>query len=134
PNRPESIIRPSGGVTMRLFRRVLPALALAFASTAAAAADERILRYVSDVQIQRDSSLEVTETIDVNVEHDRINHGIYRDFPTRYRGPHGGQVRVGFTFEGASLDGGAVRASVAPFANGMRIKLGDPNSLLDIGQ
>ena len=104
---------------MRLFRRVLPALALAFASTAATA-DERILRYVSDVQIQRDSSLEVTETIDVNVEHDRINHGIYRDFPTRYRGGNGTQMHVGFTFEGATLDGTSVRASTEPAGNGVR--------------
>ena len=40
-----------------------------------------------------------------------INHGIYRDFPTRYRGPHGGQIRVGFTFEGATLDGQPVPAT-----------------------
>ena len=29
-------------------------------------------------------------------EHDRINHGIYRDFPTRYRGRNGSQLRIGF--------------------------------------
>ena len=31
-----------------------------------ASAEERIQRFVSDVQIQKDSSLEVTETIDVH--------------------------------------------------------------------
>jgi hypothetical protein len=118
---------------MRLFRGILPALALAFASTAADA-EERILRYVSDVQIQRDSSLEVTETIDVNVEHDRINHGIYRDFPTRYRGRNGTQMHVGFTFEGATLDGASVPASTEPSGNGVRIKIGDPDRLVDVGE
>ena len=101
---------------------------------AAARADERILRYLSDVQIQKDSSIEVAETIDVRVEHDRINHGIYRDFPTRYRGPNGTQFHVGFTFEGATLDGSPVKASVAPSGNGVRIKLGDADSYVDLGE
>ena len=48
---------------MRLMRWVWTALSLAIVSTAAHA-DERILRYLSDVQIQQDSSLEVTETIE----------------------------------------------------------------------
>src|SRR4029453_15056739 len=93
---------------------------------ATARADERILRYLSDVEIQKDSSLQVTETIDVRAEHDQINHGIYRDFPTHYRGRHGNQVRVGFTFEGATLDGKPVPAEAEPFGNGVRVKVGDP--------
>ncbi len=103
-------------------------------SPVAARADERILRYLSDVQVQKDSSLEVTETIDVRAEHDRINHGIYRDFPTRYRGPHGSRVRVGFSFEGATLDGMPVPATTEPFGNGVRIKVGDPEKTVDIGE
>jgi uncharacterized membrane protein YgcG len=113
--------------------RCLPALLLLIAPTAVRA-DERILHYLSDVQVENDSSLEVTETIDIRAENDRINHGIYRDFPTRYRGPHGGQMRVGFTFEGATLDGMAVAATTEPFANGVRIKVGDPNKIVDPGE
>ena len=101
---------------------------------AAAHADERILHYWSDIQVQKDSSIEVAERIDVNVEHDRINHGIYRDFPTRYRGRNGTQFHVGFTFEGATLDGSPVKASVEPFGNGVRIKLGDPDTYVDVGE
>ena len=95
---------------VRLFRRVAAALALLAASTGAAA-EERIRYFLSDVQVQKDSSLEVTETIEVRAERNRINHGIYRDFPTRYRGRHGSQVRVGFTFHGATLDGMPVPAA-----------------------
>lgn len=113
--------------------RGLAALLLLLAP-AAAHADERILHYWSDIQIQKDASLEVAETIDVNVEHDRINHGIYRDFPTRYRGRNGTQFHVGLTFEGATLDGSPVKASVEPQGNGVRIKIGDPNSYVDLGQ
>jgi uncharacterized membrane protein YgcG len=112
--------------------RALPALLLLAAT--AAKADERILRYLSDVQIQRDSSLEVTETIDVRAEHDRINHGIYRDFPTRYQGPHGSRVRIGFKFEGATLDGQPVAAATESVANGIRIKIGDADKLVDEGE
>jgi uncharacterized membrane protein YgcG len=110
------------------------AVLFCLAASTAAQADERILRYFSDVQIQKDSSLEVTETIDLRAEHDRINHGIYRDFPTRYRSPHGGQVRVGFTFEGATLDGKPVPASTETIANGIRIKVGDPETYVEVGE
>ena len=107
---------------------------LLFTAPSVANADERILRYLSDVQIQKDSSLEVSETIDVRAEHDRINHGIYRDFPTRYAGPNGTQYHVRFTFEGATLDGSAVPASASPVFNGVRIKIGDPDRLVDVGE
>lgn len=113
--------------------RVLTAL-LFLSASASVSAEERILRFLSDVQIQKDSSLEVVETIDVRAEHGNINHGIYRDFPTRYAGRHGSQVRVGFKFEGATLDGASVPAEVEPFHNGVRIKVGDPDRYVDLGE
>ncbi len=113
--------------------RALPALLLLFAA-AAAHAEERIHHFWSDVQVQKDSSIEITETIDVQAERSQINHGIYRDFPTRYRGRHGGYMRVGFTFEGATLDGAEVPAKTESIANGVRIKVGDPDKYVDIGE
>ena len=110
------------------------AAALLLLPLAEVRADERIVRFLSDVQIQKDSSIEVAETIDVRAEHDRINHGIYRDFPTRYRGPHGTQFHVRFTLEGATLDGSPVKASVQSSGVGLRIKLGDPNSYVAVGE
>jgi hypothetical protein len=113
--------------------RACLALFLAIAPVAARA-DERILHFRSDVAVQPDSSLEVTETINVRAEHDAINQGIFRDFPTRHRGPHGSRFRVGFTFEGATVDGAPVEASTAPFSNGVRIKIGDPETLVTVGE
>ncbi len=98
-----------------------------------ARAEERILNYESDIAVQRDASLEVTESITVRAENDQIRHGIYRDFPTRYRGRRGGQVRVDFTFKGATLDGQPVEASTQSIRNGVRIKLGDPDTYVDPG-
>jgi uncharacterized membrane protein YgcG len=118
---------------MRSIWAALAALVLALPSSASA--EERISHFWSDVQVQKDSSVEVTETIDVNAEHDRINHGIFRDFPTRYRGRHGGQViTVGFTFEGATLDGAPVTAKTEHIQNGIRIKLGDPDKYVVVGE
>ncbi|HEY6048344.1 MAG TPA: DUF2207 domain-containing protein [Sphingomicrobium sp.] len=117
---------------MRRLSQAAPALLL-FLAPAAARADERIQHFLSDVRIQKDSSIEVTETIDLTVEHININHGIYRDFPTRYRGRNGTQFHVGFTFEGAMLDGSPVKASVAPNGNGVRIKIGDADTIVSQG-
>jgi hypothetical protein len=113
--------------------RALPFILLLLAA-APAAAQERILRYLSDVQVNRDSSLDVTETIRVRAENNAIKHGIYRDFPTRYPGRHGSQVRVGFTFEGAPLDGQPVPATTEAFGNGVRIKVGDPETYVSVGE
>jgi len=118
---------------VKFLRWALPAVLLAAVSTTANA-EERILRYLSDVQVQQDSSLQVTETIDVRAERDQINHGIYRDFPTRYRGRNGSQVRVGFTFEGATLDGQPVPAKAEAHGNGVRVKVGDPETFVDVGE
>ncbi len=49
-----------------------------------AAADERILTFHSDVRVLADGSIEVTETIKVRAEGNRIRRGIYRDLPTVY--------------------------------------------------
>jgi len=115
-----------------LWRALCALLLLALPATAHA--DERILHFWSDVQVQPDSALDITETIDIRAENDAIKHGIYRDFPTRYRGPHGSQVRVGFTFENATLDGQPVAASASPFNNGFRIKIGDPDKIVAVGE
>ncbi len=46
--------------------------------------DERILHFHSDVVVNADNSLTVTETITVRALGQQIDRGIYRDFPTTY--------------------------------------------------
>ena len=116
-----------------LWRRVVPAILLLLAAATPAAAEERIHLFWSDIEVQPDASLTVTETIDVRAEHNSINHGIYRDFPTRYSSRDGRRVKVGFTFQGATLDGQPVPASVTARDNGVRIKIGDPDKYVEIG-
>ena len=132
PKRPEGILPPPGGLIMRSAWSALPALLIV---AAPAHADERILRYLSDVQVQQDSSLEVTETIDVQAENDRINHGIYRDFPTRYRGP-ARRLRSESASPSKARRSTDRRSRQAPkpVGNGVRIKVGDPNKIVDVGE
>jgi Predicted membrane protein (DUF2207) len=89
--------------------RITLALALLlFGAPAAHAQAERILDFVSDVQLQRDGGLDVTETISFRVLGTQIRHGINRDFPTDYQDPWGSRSTTGFVLEDASLDGDAV--------------------------
>lgn len=116
---------------MRSVRLLFTALLFA---AGPAAAEERIASFVSDVAIQPDSALEVTETIDVLSEGSQIRHGIYRDFPTLYSGRDGSRIRVGFTFKGATRDGHVEPASVEPLANGIRMKIGSADTELEPGE
>ncbi len=91
------------------------------------------MSFVSDVMVQPDSALEVTETIDVRSEGTAIRHGILRDFPTLYRNRNGSRVRVGFAFEGAARDGHEEPASVEPLSNGVRMRIGDADTEIEPG-
>ncbi len=67
--------------------RILAAVLLGL--SAAAIADERILDFHSDIVIEADGWIEVTETITVRAEGNRIRRGIYRDQFTDYLDPFG---------------------------------------------
>ena len=115
-------------------RRLLAALAFLLALASPAVAEERILSFDSKVAIQSDASLDVTETIRVNAENVQINRGIYRDFPTRYKGRHGERIRVGFELIETTRDGQPEPNSVEGRGNGVRIKIGDPDKYVSIGE
>src|SRR5690606_33906999 len=90
----------------------------------AAHADERILSYHADIGIAADGSMEVAEHIRVRAEGDRINHGIYRDFPTTYRDPLRNRYRVAFDILGAERDGRSENWHTETRSNGVRMYLG----------
>ncbi|MEO7411010.1 MAG: DUF2207 domain-containing protein, partial [Sphingomicrobium sp.] len=115
-------------------RHCLPLVAaLAALWPATASAEERINRFSSDIAIHKDGSLDVTETIEVTAENQRINHGIFRDFPTTYRGSRGNKVHVGFKLLDASLDGEAVPSDVSNVSGGKRVRLGDADRMVAPG-
>ena len=99
-----------------------------------AGAQEKILLFSSRATLHADSSLEVREDITVNVEGRQIRRGIYRDFPTTYTGPSGRKARVGFDVSNALLDGQKIPYKTESISNGVRVYLGDPDSLAPLGR
>jgi uncharacterized membrane protein YgcG len=100
----------------------------------AAAADERILGFDSNLAIQADGSLLVTETIRVRAEGQQIRRGIYRDFPTRYQDRYGNRVRVDFELLGVERDGRSEPSFTERLANGVRINTGNDDFLPTPGE
>jgi len=97
------------------------------------AADERILDYRSDIQIQPGGELLVTETIRVRAEGRDIRRGIYRDFPTRYRDRWGNHVTADFEPLAVRRNGAAEPWRSERRSNGVRVWFGSANRLLEAG-
>ena len=97
--------------------------------TAPLPAQERILAYDSDLQLNTDGSLDVTERIRVRAEGEHIRRGIYRDFPTHYRDRYGNRVVVEFEMLALERDGQAEPFFLENKANGVRINTGNDDFL-----
>ena len=98
-----------------------------------AQADERILRYVSDIKVGANGSLVVTEAITVRAEGDQIKRGIFRDFPLTARSASGRLYRVGFNLLSVELDGEPVPHFTRDNNKGVRIYVGEENRFLSPG-
>jgi uncharacterized membrane protein YgcG len=118
---------------MATTRIVLALALLLFGATAVHAQTERILDFLSEVEMQPDSSLDVTETIRFEVLETQIRHGINRDFPTDYRGRWGSRSTTGFVLEDVRFDGDTVPTQLSRLGNGVRIRIGDPDQLVPSG-
>ncbi len=68
-------------------------------------ADERILRFDSDITVKPDGVMIVRETIKVRSEALQINHGIYRDIPIQYQDTSGAPHDVRLRFLDLTRDG-----------------------------
>jgi uncharacterized membrane protein YgcG len=91
---------------------------------------EEILDYHSDIRVQQDASLLVTETIFVRSAAVNIRHGIYRDFPTRYKDPLGNWYVIHFEVVQVLRDGQPEKFHTKDQNNGERIYIGDENVIL----
>jgi len=115
-------------------KRGLLALVACVAAIAGARADERILAWQSDIHVLRDSTLEVTETLRVRAEGQQIRRGLLRDFPTRYVDRRGRRVVTGFEVVAVRRDGVSEPHVLEKLANGVRIRIGDPEVYLSPGE
>jgi uncharacterized membrane protein YgcG len=119
---------------MTTIRHASAALLVLLATLVPATAAERILLFVSDVEVQRNSDLLVTETIRLQAEGEEIRHGPFRDFPTIYTRRDGTRVRVGFDVLSITRDGSPEPYSTERIGNGVRIKIGSAEVMLPTGQ
>lgn len=119
--------------TVRVFAaRVLALLCLLAlpAGAGAALTAEQITRFAADIAIQPSGDLLETETITVRAEGDRIRRGLFRTVPLA--GPGGS--RMGFSLVSADRDGGPVPTELTWNDAGVRVRLGDPERDLAIGE
>jgi hypothetical protein len=113
--------------------RAVSAAFLALCLSLTAFAEERIREYRSDITLQADGTLAVTETLQVRVEGKQIQRGIYRDFPTRYRDRFGNFVRVTFRPISVRRNGETEPWHTQDRANGVRLYAGSSGVLLEAG-
>ena len=109
------------------------ALALLLALPLLAGADERILEFHSDITIRQDGWIEVTETIRVRAEGDRIRRGIYRDFPTEYFDKLGNRYVVDFQPLAVFRNDAREPFKTVQYRNGVRTYFGDSDYFIDLG-
>jgi uncharacterized membrane protein YgcG len=96
-------------------------------NTIAAYADERILDFHSEIRVQVDGNMEVSETIRVRAEGRAIKRGIFRDFPTDYRDDQGNRYRVAFDLQAVQRDGLGEDYHTERLDNGVRVYIGNAN-------
>ncbi len=108
-------------------------LALAALFAAPALAREEILQFDARVEVRPDASLIVTETIRVRAEGAQIRHGIYRDFPLRFRYEDGATGKVGFEVLSVERDGKKENWFRKSMNNYARIYIGEKETLVPPG-
>jgi uncharacterized membrane protein YgcG len=95
---------------------------------------ERILSFDSDIVVNDDGAMLVTEQIRVYAGGDQIKHGIYRDFPTEYKDKLGIRKRVPFEIDSVQRDGQPEDYHTASRSNGVRVYLGPRFAKVPVGE
>ena len=102
-------------------------LGLAFSRQASA----QTLSYTafhSDIQINTDASITVTETITVNFSDP--HHGIFRNIPFRFTTLDGGSASIPLVLQSVRQDGQSAHFSSYTDGNDLVVKIGDPNKTI----
>ena len=99
----------------------------------ASSQQERIILYDSQIVVNQDGSMLVTEMIKVHSEGKKIKRGIYRDFPTDYKDSYGNNVRITFQVKEILKDGSSESYHTKNLNNGIRVYIGKPSHYLKSG-
>jgi Predicted membrane protein (DUF2207) len=96
-------------------------------------AEEFISRYNVVLDVKKDSTIQVTESITVFAEGYKFKRGIYRDFPTKYKTSLGGNTNAGFKVLNAKRNGQNESFYTDCIANGLRAYLGKKDVFIPTG-
>ena len=95
---------------------------------------ERIISFDSEININEDASMTVVERIKVYAAGQKIQRGIYRDFPTRYKDEYGNNIKIKFDLLEISRDGNSEDYHTENLSNGIRIYCGRSDYYLPAGE
>jgi uncharacterized membrane protein YgcG len=95
---------------------------------------ERIRSFDSRITVNSDGTLSVRESITVTAMGRKIRHGIYRDFPTKYKDTLGNLYDVGFSIISLERDGRRELYHKQALSNGVRTYFGSPKEMLSPGE
>ena len=113
---------------------IIGLLVLATPPTLAGQETERIRSFASRIVVQPSGGLDVSETISVVSQGIAIKHGIYRDFPTRYRDRYGNTVQVAFQVRGVQRDAQTEGWHTQELDRGVRVYFGRADTVLPPGE
>lgn len=94
---------------------------------------ERIINYDTKIEVLESADVIITENITVFANQNQIKRGIFRTFPTTYKGSRGERVRVGFEILSVQKNGVREPYFVENASNGKKIYIGDADIFLDAG-
>ncbi|MBD8893066.1 DUF2207 domain-containing protein [Roseibium litorale] len=100
----------------------------------AAGAQERIVDFKSLIDIEKSGVVRVEETITVDAEGQRIERGIFRDIPTRFRDGEGRLHQTGIEVLAVKRDGKDENFRINRSTGGVRIYIGSPSVYLQPGR
>ncbi len=117
---------------MSALRAIAAFVFIAFAA-APALALETITDFDVGVDVETDGDIRVTEEIRVQVEGRNIRRGIFRDLP-RFYAKDGRDIPYAYNVKSVLRDGRKEPYKIEKDGNAFRIRIGDPDRLLDYGQ
>jgi uncharacterized membrane protein YgcG len=109
-------------------------LGLILASSPIANAIEQILDLHSQIKINHDCSLNITESITVQVEHHQIKRGITRTIPINYQNYWGVRHSTDVHIQQILLDGLPVPYQSQIIGDSLFVKIGSPDKLVSLGE
>ncbi|MGJ8663325.1 MAG: DUF2207 domain-containing protein, partial [Marinicella sp.] len=110
------------------FKLIILILLLGFGSQLMAY--EHIKSFHSDITLNSNGDVFVTETIQVVVEHNKIRRGIFRDFPTLYQTALLTKSSVDFELIKVLRNGRNEPHHTEKLSNGVRIYIGNRSGLV----